>query len=102
MKIQLERDGGPVHPVEIQSDGNGGLTGYQTGHIGGWHVGMTIRELAAIEFTKAHLADLMAVKDVASVSIRVVEAVTRGWRTADEWMEAREVLMRDPAPPLTQ
>ncbi len=95
ISINLDRDGGPAFPVEVQSDGNGGLRGYQTSHVGGWQVGLSIRELAAIEFTKVHLADLMAAKCTEGTDSRIKEAVTRGWRTADEFIHAREVFMRD-------
>ena len=90
--FEQDESGEPVHPCEMQSDGTGGVVGLQTTPISGWATGISIRELAAIEFTKVHLQYLMQVNSGEGTKQRIAEAVTRGWNTAGEWMEARRVL----------
>ena len=37
----------PINPVEVSSDGNGNITGIQTGNYSGWETGLTKREYFA-------------------------------------------------------
>lgn len=94
--MNKHRDGGPVSPVQVEYDRNGDIQGIQTMHCGGWETGLSIRELAAIEFTKVHLADLMSAKCNENTTSRIREAVLRGWKTATEFIEAREFFMSAP------
>lgn len=85
----------PVYPVLVQNDGQGGLAGLQTGQMSGWHTGISLKELAALEFTKAHLSHLMGVECYEGEASRISEAVRRGWTTADAWMSCRKVWLEE-------
>lgn len=85
----------PVYPVLVQGDGQGGTAGLQTGATSGWHTGISLKELAALEFTKVHLANLMAVECNESSDERIREAVTRGWLSADQWLACRKVWLEE-------
>lgn len=65
---------------------------YSSADPGYGHAGMDITTLAALEFTKVHLADLMQQHCGESAVSREIEACVRGWETAGHFVAAAATL----------
>lgn len=79
----------PVYPQSIDHDVNGTLR--CSDEIGyGPRSGIDVLTLAALEFAKVHLAELIDHKHGCTEPMRniEVEAAVRGWETAELWVAA--------------